>query len=77
MLGITVSRRLGNSVIRNRLKRRIRECFRLGLRIKLPVDTAVVVVGRKGAGALEMRTIISELESAVAKLRHRLNNGHE
>src|SRR6266404_1335271 len=31
-LGVTVSRRIGNAVIRNRVKRRVREIFRLRLR---------------------------------------------
>ena len=31
-LGVTVSRRIGNAVVRNRVKRRVRECFRKVLR---------------------------------------------
>jgi ribonuclease P protein component len=76
-LGTTVSRRLGNSVMRNRVKRRIRECFRLTLRSGLPAGTAVVVIGRADAGALAMRSVMAELESAIGKLRLRLKQGHE
>jgi ribonuclease P protein component len=76
-LGTTVSRRLGNAVIRNRIKRRIRECFRLSLQSRLTAGTAVVVIGRAGAGALEMGSVMGELDSAVAKLRLLLNQGHE
>jgi ribonuclease P protein component len=76
-LGTTVSRRLGNAVMRNRIKRRIRECFRLSLRRKLPAGTALVVIGRARAGALEMQSVMGELDSAVANLRLRLKQGYE
>ena len=76
-LGTTVSRRLGNAVMRNRIKRRIREWFRLSLRSRLPAGTAVVVIGRPGAGALETQSIMGELDSAVAKLCLRLNQRDE
>ena len=76
-LGTTVSRRLGNAVVRNRIKRRIRECFRLSLRWRFPAGTAVVVIGRARAGALEMQSVMGELGSAVAKLELRLRQDYE
>lgn len=76
-LGTAVSRRVGGAVVRNRLKRRIRECFRLQLRCGLPGGTGVVVIGRRGAGALLMRSVMRELDSAVGHLRPRLSRTHE
>ena len=35
-LGVTVSRRIGNAVVRNRVKRRVREFFRKEMRAELP-----------------------------------------
>ncbi|MBR4909072.1 MAG: ribonuclease P protein component [Acidaminococcaceae bacterium] len=46
-LGISVSKKVGNSVIRHRAARLIRESY-LHLKDLLPEDTALVVVGRSG-----------------------------
>ena len=70
-LGITVSKRIGNAVIRNRVKRRLREIFRHHLRAMLPEGSAMVVIARAGAGALESSSIASELTSSVGALARR------
>lgn len=47
-LGISISRRVGNAVVRNLWKRRIREAFRLQQH-RIPVGLDLVVRPRKGA----------------------------
>jgi ribonuclease P protein component len=50
-LGVTVSKRVGNSVVRNRVKRLIREWFRRA-RPSLPERTDIVVIARSTAREL-------------------------
>jgi ribonuclease P protein component len=59
-LGITVTRRVGSAVARNRVKRRVRECFRRR-REELARPLDVVVIARKGAAALETAQVEAEL----------------
>lgn len=62
-LGIAVSRRLGGAVVRNRIRRRIREAVR---RIEGMVAPGwdLVIVARRGA----MAALFSELEQGIALL---------
>ena len=72
-LGMAVARRIGSAVVRNRVKRRVRECFRLELRPLLPTNTDLVVIARGGAGELESAAIAGELKTAVSNVGRRLN----
>lgn len=70
-LGITVSRRVGSAVYRNRIKRRIRAWFRR-VRDQLHPGTDIVVIARHGATELsssEMEVILRSLLKAVEVLR--------
>lgn len=72
-LGITVSRKVGNAVVRNRVKRRIREWFRAD-RSALGAGVDLVVIGRAAAAELpsgEFRGELARLSStAVRGARH-------
>jgi ribonuclease P protein component len=63
-LGITVSRRVGNSVVRNRVKRGIREWFRQS-RCGLPEGFEIVVIARPPARDLTTRQVGDALSTLV------------
>ncbi len=64
-LGVTVSKRVGNAVVRNRVKRRIREWFRAE-----DLDAALdyVVIGRRAAAPLSGTETQRQLHGAVRQL---------
>ena len=64
-LGITVSAKVGNSVVRNRIKRQVREYFRRH-RAKLPKATDFLVIARSTAATLASELIAREIERAMA-----------
>jgi ribonuclease P protein component len=66
-LGITVSRKVGNAVCRNRLKRWIRELFRQhNWRFERTVD--MTITAKRRAGTLEHTQADRELLSIFARL---------
>jgi ribonuclease P protein component len=65
-LGITVSRKVGSSVERNHVKRRVREFFRQ-YRHELQPAHDLLVIARTGAEKLSYWDVESELSSALAK----------
>jgi len=64
-LGLAVSRKAGNAVVRNRWKRRIREAFRT-TRSNFPIGLDVVVRPRKG-GMPDSRLIHQSLARLINK----------
>jgi ribonuclease P protein component len=69
-LGVTASRKVGGAVVRNRVKRRIREAFRRR-RTLLPPGADVVVIARPGAAALGSEAVAADLARLFAGERAR------
>jgi ribonuclease P protein component len=59
-LGITVPRALGNAVLRNRMKRRLREVFRRH-RLALPGGWDIIVNPRPATAEVPFETLAKEL----------------
>jgi len=69
-LGITASKKTGNSVQRNRVKRLVREFFRLH-KTHFPLGYDVIIVARKGASDLNFWKTKEELgEYILGKKSH-------
>ena len=63
-LGVTVTRKVGNAVERNRVKRRVREFFRLH-RNELQPAHDLLIIARAGADKLSFGDVESELARAL------------
>ena len=66
-MGISVSRKVGNAVCRNRLKRWIREYFRLQ-RAAIATRADLSVVVKPGAAGLGHAQLEQELDEAFRRL---------
>jgi len=67
-IGITVTRKIGNAVLRNRVKRRVREAFRRRRR-DLAAAGSFVVIARDGAPTLGAGAVEAELDPVFARFR--------
>jgi ribonuclease P protein component len=67
--GFTVTKRIGNAVVRNRIRRRLREVVRLSGEAAPPLD--FVLVGRRAALTLPFERLVADLRSGFVTLAKR------
>jgi ribonuclease P protein component len=73
-LGLSISRKVGNAVVRNRWKRRIREVFRQCF-AELPDGVDLVIRPRKGARC-DYQAIAASLPKLALKIARRLERAN-
>jgi ribonuclease P protein component len=66
-LGFTVTKKVGNAVIRNRTKRRLREAARLLLRDTPLTGADLVLIGRDKTRARPFLLLMDDLRQALAR----------
>jgi len=65
-LGITVTRKIGNAVARNRIKRLVREVFRQH-RERLPAGLDLVFIAKHQAAGVEFAAVLADFEALTRR----------
>jgi len=65
--GVTVTKKIGNAVVRNRMKRRFRELLRAALPTEGLADHDHVLIGRDGGVERDFTQLRDELAQALAR----------
>ncbi len=68
-LGFTVTKKVGNSVIRNRVKRRLRAAAQAVLPAKAAHHLDLVIIGRQNTFKRSFPDLLADLEKALNKLQ--------
>jgi len=67
-LGFTVTKKIGNAVIRNRTRRRLKEAARLLLRDQPVAGADLVLIGRDATRSRDFAALREDLRRALAKV---------
>ena len=67
-LGFTVTKKVGNAVVRNRTRRRLRACARLVLAEVPCPGRDLVLIGREATSGREFPALLDDLRAALARV---------
>ena len=67
-LGFTVTKKVGNAVVRNRTRRRLRACARLVLAETPCPGRDLVLIGREATRSREFPALLDDLRAALARV---------
>jgi ribonuclease P protein component len=68
-LGLSVSKRVGSSVVRNKVRRRLKEIFRSSVS-GLPTDLDLVISARPAAAEASFEELNQEFVRSIRKVRN-------
>jgi len=74
-LGLTVSKKVGNAVVRNRMKRRLRELARAVLPEAGMEGADHVLIGRAGGIERPFAELLADLTRALQRVKERPSTG--
>ena len=66
-LGFTVTKKVGNAVVRNRTKRRLREAARLFIRENAVTGADLVLIGRDKTRGRKFTLLVDDFRQALAR----------
>lgn len=66
-VGFTATKKIGNAVVRNRTRRRLKEAARLWLRENPVAGVDLVLIGREGTRTREFRKLQDDFRRALEK----------
>ncbi len=69
--GFTVTKKIGNAVVRNRIRRRLKEAVRLAGVEQGEPDTDYVLIGRRAALSLDFDRLVADLLTGMASVSKR------
>ena len=68
-VGITVTKKVGNAVVRNRIRRRLREALRAARPLEAGADRDYVLVARREALARSFAALVEDLRGAFRAMQ--------
>lgn len=74
-VGFTITKKIGNAVARNRIRRRLREALRTASNLVISAQCDYVIIARKAALDMPFQELQRDLTTAFAEITHHLATG--